>query len=79
MLASSSEVDFIVISDNNEVVSNEETLSNIILTEVEWHRQHRTDLAGNLWSIEPSEDEQSDFDHGDIGNWDYNNKVKVAW
>jgi hypothetical protein len=79
MLASGSEVDPIVISDNNEVVSDEETPSNIIRAEVNWHRRHRTDSAGNLWSVKPSEDEQNDFDYGDMGNWDYNNKNKAAW
>jgi hypothetical protein len=48
MLASGSEVNSIVISDDNEVVSDEETLSDIIQAEVEWHRQCRMDSARNL-------------------------------
>jgi hypothetical protein len=79
MLASGSEVDPIVISDDDEVVSNEETPSNIIWAEVDWHRRHRMDSARNLWSVEPSEDGQNDFDYGEMGDWDYNNKSKVAW
>jgi hypothetical protein len=79
MLASGSEVDPIVISDNDEVVSDEETPSNIIRAEVNWHRRHRTDPVGNLWSVKPSEDGQNNFDYGDMGNWDYNDKNKAAW
>jgi hypothetical protein len=51
----------------------------MIRAEVNWHRRHRTDSAGNLWSIEPSENGQNDFDYGDMGNWDYNNEVEAAW
>jgi hypothetical protein len=50
------EADPIVISDDDKVVSDEETPSNMIQAEVDWHRQHRMNLAGNLWSVEPSED-----------------------
>jgi hypothetical protein len=48
MLASGLEANSIVISDNNEVVSDEETPSNMIQAEVDWYRQHWTDSAGNL-------------------------------
>jgi hypothetical protein len=51
----------------------------MIRAEVDWHRRHRTDLAGNLWSVEPSEDGRNDFDYGDMGNWDYNDEVETAW
>jgi hypothetical protein len=51
----------------------------MIRAEVDWHRRHRTDSAGNLWSVEPSEDGRNDFDYGDMGNWDYNNEVEAAW
>jgi hypothetical protein len=36
-------------------------------------------LAKNLWSVEPSEDGRNDFDYGDMENWEYNDKVKMAW
>jgi hypothetical protein len=51
----------------------------MIQAEVDWHRRHRTDSAGNLWSVEPSEDGQNDFDYGDMGSWDYNNEAEAAW
>jgi hypothetical protein len=78
MLTSGSEVDSIVISDNNKVVSNKETPSNMIRAEVNWHRQHRTDLAGNLWSVKLSQDRRNNFDYRDMGNWEYNNEVEAA-
>jgi hypothetical protein len=78
-LASGSEVDPIVISDDDEIVSDEETPSDMIRAEVEWHRRHRTDSARNLWSVKPSEDGWNDFDYGDMGSWDYNNEVETAW
>jgi hypothetical protein len=78
-LASGSEADPIVISDDDEVVSDEETPSDMIRAEVDWHRRYRTDSAGNLWSVEPLEDGRNDFDYGDMGNWDYNDKVEAAW
>jgi hypothetical protein len=79
MLASGSEANSIVISDDDEIVSDEETPSNMIQAEVDWHRRHRTNSAGNLWSVEPSEDGQNGFDYGDIGNWNYNDEVEAAW
>jgi hypothetical protein len=39
MLASRLEVNSIVISDDKEVVLNEETLDDMIQAEVEWHRR----------------------------------------
>jgi hypothetical protein len=78
-LASRSEVDPIVISDNDEIVSNEETPSDMIRAEVDWHRRHRTNPAGNLWSVKSLEDGQNGFDYGDMGNWNYNDKSEAAW
>jgi hypothetical protein len=77
--ASGTEANPIVISDDDEVVLDEETPSDMIRVEVDWHRRHRTDLAGNLWSVEPSEDGRNNFDYGDMGNWEYNNESKAAW
>jgi hypothetical protein len=77
--ASGTEANPIVISDDDEVVSDEETPSDMIRAEVDWYRRHRTDSAGNLWSVELSEDGRNDFDYGDMENWDYNNEVKAAW
>jgi hypothetical protein len=75
---SGSEVNPIVISNDNEVVSDEETPSDMIQAEVEWHRQYRIDSARNLWSVEPLEDGRNNFNYRDMGNWKYNNKVKAA-
>jgi hypothetical protein len=77
--ASGSEANPIVVSDDDKVVSDEETPSDMIQAEVDWHRRHRTDSAGNLWSVEPSEDGRNDFNYGDMGSWNYNDEVEAAW
>jgi hypothetical protein len=58
---------------------DEETPSDMIQAEVDWHRRHRTDSAGNLWSVEPSEDGRNDFNYGEMGDWDYNDEAEAAW
>jgi hypothetical protein len=79
MLASGSEADPIVVSDDDEIVSDKETLKDMIQAEVKWHWQYRTDLAGNLWSVKSSKDRRNDFDYDDMGDWEYNDEAKAVW